>query len=164
MQFNCGDIICRKELVYPHGALRVVGHNDKGELLTLMKGGGGQVIVPEKFLCLFRRVTDKEMRAPLYEWGKFRVAGTEPLFEGWAKRDELWNGWAMPRFAQGVCRDILKWLGEDRGWFDPERNAYCTLNLDGDQEIWLSECIGVADGSCLIAYPIGAGSWKWERV
>jgi hypothetical protein len=161
MKFTKGDIICRKEAVYPHGALAVVGKNKEGHLVAHSKGGGFDIIIPEESVGLFRKVTEEEMQVALYAPGRFRIADCEKAFAGWSK-GEKWNGWEKPYFEMDACREILAWLGDDRARFDVDLNAFITVSQDGEEEVWENEIIGISDGTCINAFGLGAGAWMWE--
>jgi len=54
MKFSQGDIICRKDLGYPEGAMVCDGYDDAGRLLAHRLGGGFQLAVPAHEARRFR--------------------------------------------------------------------------------------------------------------
>ena len=38
------------------------------------------------------------------------------------------------------------------------------LVSEGEEEVWETKSITVADGSRMKVYPLGAGSWMWDEV
>ena len=149
MKFSKGEIICRKDLAYPEGALVCDGYDDAGRLLAHPLGGGFQLTVPAQDEPRFRVLAEEEK--------------TAALFDGWSS-GQLWNGGQMPRFEAAVCREILKFHGDERARFDGKADAFMTLSQDSEEEMWPAEQITISDGSRIKVYGLGAGSWTWEEA
>ena len=162
MRFSKGDIFCRKDLGYPEGALVCDGYDDEGRLLAHRLGGGFQLTVPAHEERRFRVVAQEAKAAAFFRKGRFALADGERAFDGWFN-GELWNGWEMPRFEFAVCREILKFLGDERARFDANADAFVTAS-DEEEEAWRAEEITITDGSRIKVYPLGAGSWIWEEA
>ena len=162
MKFSKGEVICRKDLGYPEGALVCDGYDDAGRLLAHPLGGGFQLTVPAREEARFRAVAQGENGAALFQRGRFSLADSEAAFDGWSN-GELWNGWAMPRFEFAVCREILKSLGDEQARVEQKGDAFVTVS-NGEEEMWLAEQITISDGSQVRVYPLGAGSWTWEEA
>jgi len=62
MKFIKGDIVCRKDLDYPEGALLCDGYDDAGQLLAHPLGGGFQLTVPAHQLGFFLRTSLGSLR------------------------------------------------------------------------------------------------------
>lgn len=91
------------------------------------------------------------------------LADSAEIFAGWSN-GQRWNGWELPRFERAEAERLLSWLGDQRARFDAERDAFVTVNQDGEEEPWSAETITITDGSCIRAYPVGAGAWIWEEA
>lgn len=162
MKFNAGDIICMKEFKYPLGALKVVGTNRRGELVAHSISGGLDVMIPEASLGKFRLVPPEEIEAAPYQAGKFQIAESNQVFDGWSKGDK-WQGWEMPHFEFEEAQRVIAWLQGEKAHYDPDRDAFVTAGDDGE-ELWQARTILIADGSRIKTYGLGAGSWVWESV
>src|SRR4051812_49026685 len=90
------------------------------------------------------------------------------LVEGWSDGSTAWNGWERPLFDFDQASQLvavynqLPWGPPKKAWYDSEKDAFCFL-LDGDAE---PECYGPMPESSvpgLRFYPVGAGSWTWEK-
>src|SRR5262249_26839777 len=103
-----------------------------------------------------------ERAAALFQKKRFALADNEAAFEGWSD-GQLWNGWEKPRFEFAVCREILRWMGDERARFEDAADAFVTV-ADEEQERWSAEEITISDGSRMKVYPLGAGSWIWEEA
>lgn len=73
MKFSKGDIICRKDLDHPEGALVCDGYEDAGQLLAHPLGGGFQLTVPAEEARRFRVVEHGETGAALFSRGRFSL-------------------------------------------------------------------------------------------
>ncbi len=163
MKFSKGEVICREHLGYPEGALVCDGYDDAGRLLAHPLGGGFQLTVPAGDEPRFRVVAEEEKGAALFRRGRFTLGDSEEAFEGWSN-GQLWNGWEMPRFEAGVGVEILGFLETQGAQFDGKADAFVTISLDGEEEVWRAEEITISDGSWIRVYPLGAGSWTWEEA
>ena len=107
--------------------------------------------------------TASELRA-----GTFYLDGyPEDRFEGFAREDERWNGWACPFFpGEGAHRiaDFFAGLESSgvayRAEYDREADAFRFWDPDGDH--W-DEYESVEVGGRTL-YPIGAYAWTWRRA
>ena len=160
MQFLRGTIIVRHDATYPQGALVVSGYSETGELLAYPKGGGAEFRIPASDITKFSAVTEGE-QTPIYRRSNFALEGVEETFSGWSN-GELWNGWAMPKFAFDEAQRIIAALNLADGRFDAPSDAFITTMSD-DHEVWPAEVIELPDGGSLKAYGVGAGSWIWEE-
>lgn len=163
MKFSKDDIICREDLGFPEGALVCDGYDTAGALLAHPLGGGFQMTIPAHDERRFRVVAEEEKQAALFRKCRFALADTGTAFDGWTN-GHVWNGWEKPRFEHPVCKEILAWMGDDKARYDAERDAFITVNQDGEEEIWPAEETTVTDGSRIKAYPLGAGAWTWEAA
>lgn len=163
MRFNIGEVICREGLAFPEGALVCDGYDGMGQLLAHPVGGGLQLTVPVQEEPLFQRVGDAERAAALFHLGRFSLADSEGVFTGWSN-GRLWNGWEMPRFGKAEAERLLAWVGDERAHFDEKRDAFVSVNQDGEEEVWSGEVITITDGSGIKVYPVGAGAWIWEEA
>jgi hypothetical protein len=163
MKFSKGEVICREDLSYPEGALVCDGYDTRGRMLAYPLGGGFELTVPKQDLGRFRVVADAERATSLFHQGQFSLADSQDVFTGWSN-GRLWNGWEMPRFEKAEAKRMLEWLGDQRVRFDEQRDAFVTVNDDGEEEVWGAELITVTDGSRINAYPVGAGAWIWEEA
>ena len=163
MKFSKGEVICREDLGYPEGALVCDGYDAGGDLLAHPLGGGFQLTVPAGEEGRFRAVAEVERQATLFSKGRFCLADGDRTFDGWSN-GQLWNGWEMPRFELKVGQEILGWMGDDKARFDGDRDAFITVNQDGEEEVWPAESIAITDGSRIKVYGLGAGSWIWEEA
>jgi hypothetical protein len=161
MRFNKGEIICREDLGYPEGALVCDGYDAASGLLAHPLGGGFQLTIPAHEERRFRAVAESERDAVLFRKGRFRLADSDRAFDGWSN-GQLWNGWEMPRFELQVGMEILGWMGDAKARYDADRDAFVTVNQDGEEEVWLAEGVTVTDGSRIKVYGLGSGSWTWE--
>jgi len=73
MKSSKEDIICRKNLDYPEGALLGDGYDDAGQLLAHPLGGGFQLTVPAEEACQFRVVEHGETGAALFSRRRFSL-------------------------------------------------------------------------------------------
>jgi hypothetical protein len=149
--------------MYPEGALVCDGYDSAGRLLAHPLGGGFQLTVPAQDEPRFRVMAEGEKAAAPFRRGRFALADSGEAFEGWSS-GRLWNGWEMPRFERAVGERLLAWLGDARARFDAERDAFVTVSQDGEEEVWGAAAITITDGSCINAYPVGAGAWIWEAA
>ncbi len=163
MNFSKGETICREDLGYPEGALVCDGYDVSGGLLAHPMGGGFQLTIPEREVRRFRVVTDTDKGAALYRRGNFGIVDCDGAFPGWSN-GETWNGWEKPRFDRETCEVILKWMERESARYDADRDAFITLNQDGDEETWPGELTTITDGSRIKAYALGAGAWTWEAI
>lgn len=61
----------------------------------------------------------------------FGIDGAEPLFWGYHRADDRWNGWATPGFIYSVTVLIAEWLNQetpDTAWWD--RDVLCVRNTE----------------------------------
>jgi hypothetical protein len=163
MKFSKGEIICRVNLAYPDGALVCNGYDATGGLLAHQVGGGFALVIPAEEARRFRLVEKGERDGALFRKGRFGLADSERVFDGWSN-GHLWNGWGMPGFEFGVCAEILGWMGDDRARHDGGRDAFTTVNQDGEEEVWPAEEMSITDGSRIKVYRLGGGSWTWEEA
>lgn len=163
MKFSPGDVLVPKGKEYPDGALVVDGYDDAGRLMAHPSGGGLQYYVGAEAAAGLRVVDDAERERALFRRGRFVLADSGETFEGWSNGG-LWNGWEMPRLERAVGERLLAWLGDARAKFDADRDAFVTVSQDGEEEVWGAEAITITDGSCVRAYPVGAGAWIWEEA
>lgn len=163
MLLSKDEIICREDLGYPEGALVCDGYDTAGALLAHPLGGGFQMSIPAHDERRFRAVAEAEKEAALFRRGNFAIADCDKDFPGWAN-GETWNGWEKPRFGRATSEDILKWIEHSKASYDVERDAFITVNEDGEEEVWPAESIAVTDGTQVTLYGLGAGSWTWDCV
>ena len=163
MTFRKGEIICREDVGYPEGALVCDGYNAESGLLAHPLGGGFQLMIPGQEERRFRVVSEGERGTALFRKGRFRLADGDRAFDGWSD-GRLWNGWEMPKFDLQVGLDILEWMGDAKARHDADRDAFVTVNQDGEDEVWSAESITITDGSRIRAYGLGSGAWTWEEL
>jgi hypothetical protein len=163
MKFGKGDILVPKGKQFPDCAIVVDGYDQLGRLLTHPMGGGMQACLDATSAGVFRVVEEAERAGALSRRGRFVLADSEEVFDGWTD-GRCWNGWEMPRFEKAEAERLTKWIGDKRARYDAERDAFVTLSRDGEEENWAGEHIVVSDGSAIKVYPVGAGSWIWDEV
>jgi hypothetical protein len=150
MNFREGQIIIRRDMTYPRGALVVSGVDESGNLRGYPKGGGVEF-----------SVVSQDEAVPIYRRAQFEIEGCETRFDGWSG-GTAWNGWARPMFDFQTAQKVLAALVP--GWrYDEEADAFITPNDDGD-ESWPAEIVELPDGGLAKLYPIGAGSWIWDEI
>lgn len=163
MKLSPGDVLVPEGKQYPEGALVADGYDETGRLLAHPLGGGMQFHVESKIVAELRIVNDAERNVALFRRGRFTLADSGEVFEGWSD-GRLWNGWEMPRFERAEAERLLTWLGDQRSRFDGDRDALVSFNQDGEEEVWAAEVITITDGSRIKTYPVGAGAWIWEEA
>jgi hypothetical protein len=158
MSFEKNDIIVRDDFEYPKGALVVDGCDQSGYLLAHPLGGGLQFVIPARERHRFERVSEEE-KAPIFNPTNFAVEGVEAAFAGWTDARK-WNGWAMPWFEFHKAQRVVAAF---QGHYDPSSDSFVTVTND-DEEMWAGESVALPDGGQIKAYPVGAGSWTWEKI
>ena len=163
MRFNKGDIICREGLGYLEGALVCDRYGAAGGLVAHRLRGGFLLTVPAAEERRLRVVAEEERDAALFGKARFALADAELAFDDWSN-GQLWNEWEMPRFEFQVCKEILGLMGDNKARYDSDRDAFITVNQDGEEEILSAESITITEGSRIKVYRLGAGSWTWEEA
>ena len=124
---------------------------------------GFQQDLPAASASGFRLVDEAERSRALFWRASFALADSEENFSGWTDGTP-WNGWEMSHFERAEAERLIRCLGDERAWFDTERDAFVTLSQDGEDEVWASETVTILDGSAVKVYPVGAGAWTWDEV
>jgi hypothetical protein len=163
MKFSKGDILVSKGKQFPDCAIVVDGYDERGRVLMHPMGGGMQACLDAVSASVFRVVGEGERAGALFHRGRFVLADSEGVFDGWTD-GKCWNGWEMPRFEKPEAERLIKWLEDKRGRFDEVRDAFITISKDGEEDIWAAENVIVSDGGSLKVYPVGAGAWIWDEV
>lgn len=75
--------------------------------------------------------------------------------------DRVWNGWAMPYFEFEAAKEAVKPFN---GRYDAARDVFIVPASDGGEEPEeFAACPLLIDGKTIKVYPIGAGSWCWDK-
>jgi hypothetical protein len=157
-----GSVLVRRDLDYPTGALVVDGPAGGGGIFVHPLGGGLQGVVLSDELSRFDVVAEQE-KVSLFTQGVFCIDGVEGEFQGWSD-GSVWNGWDKPFFSMDVSVQVLKAFG--CFWeYDAGKDVFI-VKTDSceDAEEFAGISLELADGGRVHAYPVGAGSWIWERV
>lgn len=148
---------------YPGDAVQIIGL-EGNDVKFFNQGGGWQQSLPkEKFLKIFREVTEDEKANPKPYESTFGIDDYfEPALEGYTLGDK-WNGWAMPLFGKESAMRIAEQFGDMT--YDEERDVFI-LNTqeyypDEPNEEFAGQDIMV-NGETVRVYPIGAGFWTWD--
>ena len=163
MRFESDDILVRTNDAGTGGWLVVVGYEPNGGLQVHPQGGGPQYIVPQAAQCDYRVVEQSEMGSSLWQKSKFELEGCDQVFEGWTNRFR-WNGWEMPYFELFEAKRVIEAISENGVTYDPERDAFVTSGIGGEEEVWRGSEICTLDGSRIKVYGIGAGAWIWDEI
>jgi hypothetical protein len=109
-EFQPHQIIVRDDLVYPDGALVVVGYDGDGTLLVHPPGGGVQYRIPSSELSRFGVVSEEE-KVRIFTKATFSIEGLDDQsFGGWSDGSR-WNGWEKPLFEFKDALSALNALG-----------------------------------------------------
>ena len=160
--FLKNNVIVRRDLKYPDGALVVDGHTENGHLLAHPLGGGLQLILaPNETVC-FESVEETE-RIPVFSPGVFCLEGIDGDFSGWSDGTS-WNGWEKPCFTREVAERVLQSSGHK--WsYDTASDEFAVYSSGEDEpEQFCGESVQLGDGGTAKAYFIGAGSWIWDKI
>ena len=160
--FLKGQTIVRDDRVFPLGALVVDEIADDSGILAHPLGGGCQLSLTASELSHFDVVAEQE-KVSLFTQGVFCIDGVEGEFQGWSD-GSVWNGWDKPFFSKDVSVQVLKAFG--CFWeYDAGKDVFI-VKTDSceDAEEFAGISLELADGGRVHTYPVGAGSWIWERV
>jgi hypothetical protein len=163
MKFSKGDILIPQGAQFPEGGVVADGYDDTGRLLTHPLGGGFQSAYSGDVASRFRVVEENERTQALFRRVRFSLLDSDDCFSGWSN-GERWNGWAMPHFEFAEAQRLVAWLTTGKGRFDSAEDAFVTVSQDGEEETWRGLSVAVTDGTSIMVYPIGAGSWCWDEV
>jgi hypothetical protein len=161
--FQPHQTIIRDDLIYPDGALVVVGYED-GTLLAHPPGGGVQYRIPSSELNRFGVVSEEE-KVRIITKSTFSIEGLEDQsFEGWSD-GSLWNGWEKPLFELKDALSALNALGATSVRLGDKNVLRANLDSgNGVEEVeWEAEVIELADGGTVVGYSVGSGEYMWEK-
>lgn len=145
---------------YRHGTLVVeVLARENGVVRYYPAGGGFTHTAPEdEFDHHFTPLTAEELR-PVFRPGRYGIDDLfEPTLPGF-DCGSMWNGWALPHFEFAAAERVALSFG---GRYDPTRDSFVTPN-EGEDEVWPAVPITV-NGLLVKTWPVGAGSWTWDKV
>jgi hypothetical protein len=168
MKFAKSDIIIRRSLRYPNGALEVDGYNEEGKLLAHPIGGGFQYAIALENQADLRKVLQTEIDAVPIRAGQFELGSLPGKYAGYTRGD-AWNGWATPSFPFTEAQRLVFALtadSETTGRYDAAGDAFVTKmsHADEEEDVWSAEEVVLPTGEKVKVYPIGSRSWCWDEV